>query len=58
MNPNPFGPARNLENPDQYPEESHDMWLALGIILAVVLTILIVLTWVGSGSADAALLDR
>lgn len=54
MNLKPFRP--NMNNRDHHSEESHQMWIALGLILAVVLAILFVLTLVGG--ADAALLDR
>lgn len=57
MKPKPFGPIRNLKNPDQHPEESHYMWIALAAIVAVVLAILIILTLIGAGNAGAALLD-
>lgn len=57
MNFKPLGPVQNLENPNRS-SGSHDVWVALGTILAVVLMILIILTLVGAGGADAALLDH
>lgn len=57
MNPKPFGSARNPKNPDPPPSKSHDMWIALGSILAVVVMILIVLTFVGAGTTDGALFN-
>lgn len=58
MNLKPFRPTQNLDNRDQHSEATHQMWIALVSILAMVLAIVVVLTLIGAGGADAALLDR
>lgn len=54
MNLKSFRPIQNPKRRDS--GESHQMWIALGSILAVVLAMVIVLTLVSG--ADATLLDR
>ncbi len=58
MHLKPFTPPQHMDERDEHSAESHDMWIALGSILALVLAMVIVLTLVGAGGADAALLDR
>lgn len=58
MNLKPFPPPQQMDDRDEHSAESHAMWIALGSVLAVVLAMVIILTLVGGGSADAALLGR
>lgn len=54
MNSKHLSDSRNLKHPDQSPKQSHEMWAALGTILAVLVIVLILLTFVGVGGAEGA----
>lgn len=58
MNLKPFTPRQPMDDRDEHWAESHQMWIAVGSILAVILATVIILTLVGASGADAALLDR
>jgi hypothetical protein len=49
----PNHPPQNLKDPEQSPKSATDTWIALGLIIALVLVMIALLTMLGAGEADA-----